>query len=1024
MRTRAVTFFVCLALAASPSAQGEPHNGPRPIAPTWFALTGATVVPSPGERQENTTIVIKDGAITALGGAAPAGATRVDCSGLMIYPGLIDPFVTVDSPAIEPDRSDAHWSPMIQPQRQTLAGAGIPESDRKALRELGFAAAAAVPAGGIVAGTATVVLLDEPATTERPRVIREHAGLVARLARNRNGYPNSEQGAIALLRQTLFDGAWYERCLETIRRNPALANSAPPVSAALAAMARHHELPLLFETRNELQALRAARIAKEHERTAVLIGSGMEFRRLAAIAATGCSLILPLEFPEAPDLDSAAATAGVSLRQLQSWEQAPTNSARLLKAGVEFAWTTARLEKRSAFRSRMRDAIRCGVDEKTALAALTTIPARLLDVDGQLGTIAVGKLANLTVVAGELFDPKAEIRAVWVHGKKHDVDPATDAHLDGEWRLTTWPGSADSEVPVLAIDGKRAKFAIGEDKVAAAVGGRDRQSIALRVMDAFGKGSGVTWLRGHRRGDELAGTGTKADGSSFRFRGERAPASSDGDENDQPPAADAFEPPALTALPTPLGGYGTATMPEPESFAIVGATLWPSDGRGVIVNGGIIVSAGKITYAGPAADMPALPENTRKIDGQGKHVTPGLIDCHSHTGIQGGINESGQAVTAEARIQDVINPDDVNWYRQLAGGVTAANQLHGSANAIGGQSSTVKLRFGCAHPDDMRFEGAPAGIKWALGENPRRANGSRVQTRYPSTRMGVEALIRDRLVAAEAYRKEHAGYEALAPRDRARTLPPRRDLELEAVGEIIAGQRRIHCHSYRQDEIFMLCGIAAEYGFKIGTFQHVLEGYKVADAIKEHAIGASSFSDWWAYKFEVFDAIPDNGAIMHELGVSVSFNSDSNEHARRLNTEAGKAVKYGGVAPAEALCFVTKNPAVQLGIFDRTGSLSSGKDADVAMWSANPLSYMARCEATWVDGRPLFSLDRDAELRAGIANERSRLIQKAAAASKGRRPDKAGDKESRFARLRDAYWAAEYLDDAYCCRTHTLQGGR
>jgi imidazolonepropionase-like amidohydrolase len=338
------------------------------------------------------------------------------------------------------------------------------------------------------------------------------------------------------------------------------------------------------------------------------------------------------------------------------------------------------------------------------------------------------------------------------------------------------------------------------------------------------------------------------------------------------------------------------------------------------------------------------------------------------------------------------------------------NQLHGSANAIGGQSWTVKVRWGVAHPDEMAFAGAAPGIKFALGENPRRANGTAPNPRYPNTRMGVEALLRDRFAAAVAWRREVAAYEALPPDRRAKVLPPRRDLELEALAEVLAAARRIHCHSYRQDEIFMLCGLAREYGIKVGTFQHVLEGYKVAPEIAAAAIGASSFSDWWAYKFEVYDAIPDNGAILHAAGVLVSFNSDSDELARRLNTEAGKAVKYGGLEPHEALCFVTRNPAIQLGIFDRCGSLTAGKDADLVLWSDDPLSYAARCEATWVDGRLLFSLDQDTKARAHIAAERQRLVQKALAAAGSRRAGRGNDGK-------DAYWAAEDLTDSYCCRT-------
>ena len=336
---------------------------------------------------------------------------------------------------------------------------------------------------------------------------------------------------------------------------------------------------------------------------------------------------------------------------------------------------------------------------------------------------------------------------------------------------------------------------------------------------------------------------------------------------------------------------------------------------------------------------------------------------------------------------------------------------------IGGQSNTVKVRYGVAEPDDMFFSGSMPGIKFALGENPRRVNRrGDPSTRYPSTRMGVEGVLRDRFAAAEAYAREHAAYEARAPRDRAKVLPPRVDLELQALAEVLASKRWVHCHSYRQDEIFMLCGLADEYGIKIGTFQHVLEGYKVADAIRRSAVGASSFSDWWAYKLEVYDAIPDNGAIMHEAGVVVSFNSDSNEHARRLNTEAGKAVKYGGVDEAEALHFVTRNPAVQLGVFDQTGSLTAGKDADLALWSRKPLGYTARCEATWVDGRKMFSLERDAALRAGVAEERQRLLQLAlAAGERGGRTAKEGDPK-------DAYWRAEETNNDYCCRN--AEGGR
>ncbi|MHC4451487.1 MAG: amidohydrolase family protein, partial [Planctomycetota bacterium] len=305
-------------------------------------------------------------------------------------------------------------------------------------------------------------------------------------------------------------------------------------------------------------------------------------------------------------------------------------------------------------------------------------------------------------------------------------------------------------------------------------------------------------------------------------------------------------------------------------------------------------------------------------------------------------------------------PDHISWYRQLACGVTTVNSLHGSANPIGGQSQTNKVRWGVEHPDDMHFFGAPKGIKFALGENVKQSNwGDDYRKRYPQTRMGVEAFIRDRFTAAREYKGEP------------------RDLELEALSEILKGERLIHCHSYRQDEILMLARIAKEFGFRIGTFQHVLEGYKVTDAIKAHAIGASAFSDWWAYKVEVQDAIPYNGPIMHDAGIVVSFNSDSDDLVRRLNVEAAKAVKYGGLTPEEALKFVTINPAIQLGVEKLVGSLETGKHADVAIWNGNPLSVYTRCVATLVDGAPLYSLEQDSEHRRQIAGQRSALIKRA-----------------------------------------------
>ena len=1019
---RAATALLCAAftlpwLAEGPRAQQPPANGPRTVDPGWFALTGADVVVRPGERLTAANVVVRDGRIVSVGAAPPpAGATVIDCAGLTVYPGLIEPFLTVDVPAPEAPASDAYWHPMVLPQRRALDGNGVPEADRVALRKLGFVAAGIVPTGGIVKGTSAVVLLDDPAPGQQQRIVRDRAYAVASLQSSGGGHPNSQMGAIALLRQSLADADWWWRCMATLGNDPTLTATAPPGSGSLAALALQRELPLWLDARDELEALRLVQVAREFERKAVIVGSGMEFRRVAALAALRSPVVVPLHLPDPPDVGTAAAAEAVTLRQLLTWEQAPTNARRLLAAGLRIAFTTAQLPDRGEFRGNQHKAMQCGVDADAALAALTTVPAELLGVQAQLGTVEAGKLANLVVAEGDLFEPKTKIRDVWVGGRRHVVDAPADEGLDGTWTWTTgWPGPARTAPPELSIDGNRLVCSLdqGEEKpkqIKAAGVQRDATTLTCRMRDDALGVEGTLLLRFYREGDELVGIGTRPDASTFVIRATRAvDKPNDGNEKKDEPRR--YEPPDLGPLATPLGGHGATTMPPATDFLLTGATVWPCDGGEPIENGAVLVRDGRIGFVGKVADLPELPAALPRIDATGKHVTPGLIDCHSHTGISRGINEGGQAVTAEARIQDVLDPDDANWYRQLAGGVTAVNQLHGSANAIGGQSQTTKIRYGVADPLQMQMHDGAPGIKWALGENPRRANGSS-SDRYPGTRMGVEALIRDRLTAAEAYRSEHARYENLTPQQRARVLPPRRDLELEALAEVISGTRRIHCHSYRQDEIFMLCSIAQEYGIKIGTFQHVLEGYKVADAIAQNAVGGSTFADWWAYKFEVYDAIPENPAIMHEVGVTVSINSDSNEHARRLNTEAGKSVKYGGVAPHEALRFVTANPAIQLGIYHRTGSLTPGKDADLVLWSADPLSYAARCEATWVDGRQLFSLQADREGRARIASERQRLLQKALAAGDGRT---AKERDPR-----DAYWAAEDLSADYCCRETTL----
>jgi imidazolonepropionase-like amidohydrolase len=396
------------------------------------------------------------------------------------------------------------------------------------------------------------------------------------------------------------------------------------------------------------------------------------------------------------------------------------------------------------------------------------------------------------------------------------------------------------------------------------------------------------------------------------------------------------------------------------------------------LKGSIVVKDGKIAEVGEKVMEPA---DAKIIDAGGQYVIPGIIDCHSHIAVDGGVNEGSVAVSSMVDIKDVINPEDIAIFRALAGGVTTANILHGSANPIGGQTLVLKMRWG-KDARGLIFEGALPGIKFALGENPKRAGnpqGGRgattVEARYPATRMGVEDTIRQAFNEAKAYKAEWDAYNAKVARGES-LIPPRKDLKLEPLKEILEGKRYIHAHCYRADEILMLMRVADDFGFKIRTLQHVLEGYKVAKEIAAHGAGASTFSDWWAFKVEAFDAIPYNAAIMQKYGVVVSMNSDDAELMRHLNTEAAKAMRYGGVSETEALAMVTLNPAKQLGIDNRVGSIEAGKDADLVVYDKYPLSDFAKVEKVLIDGNVYFDRDQDVTGRAAKQAEKQKLLDK------------------------------------------------
>ncbi len=1027
----------------------EPFNGVRQTQTTRHALVHADLVPGPGERIEDATIVIEGGVITRVeaGGEAPAGFRVWDCTGLTVYPGLVEAWLPVEAPSVDPGVTGAHWNTRVQAQRSVLDSAGVSASQREKLRGMGFCVAHIAPDDQLLRGTSAVVSLGDPVSEAEPvaRVVRERVAHVASLDGGRGGgYPNSKMGAIALIRQTLADVPWLEAASAAYAEGvDGVGRPAP--NGAVEALGE--DLPIVWDTGNDLDVLRTGKIAREFGRDWFIVGSGQEYQRIGPIVEEGRAIIVPLDFPKAPQVATPSDREAVELRTLMAWEQAPTNARRLDDAGVNVMLTSSKLDAKQSFEKNLRKAIETGgLSEDVALAMLTTRPAELLGVGDRVGRVAAGYPANIVTVAdGGLFDEKREVRDVWVDGVRHEVNAAPRVDMKGEWSVVF---GAPVDVSATLKIAKGGKLSIEREVVDEAVEAAVEEPIAGQgaVNDAAADAAaeeaadddapakpktkkvgtksvsivenriafvstddevfaeGATMLSAIREGDRLIGEGELPDGTRFEWTGAPTPEGEadgedddeegDEDDSDAEEGSDAAGDDIPDIAGYPFGAFAYAEPPTQRPILITNATIWTSGPDGILENAAMLVSReGKVerVWSGPV-DV-AMPSDGITIDARGKHITPGLIDCHSHTGISGGVNEGTQSCTSEVRIFDVIDPDNIGWYRELAGGLTMANQLHGSANAIGGQNSVVKLRWGSAHPDAMRMEGAPGGIKFALGENVKQSNwGPENNTRYPQTRMGVETFIRDRFTAAREYARSSLRSDL--------PIAPRRDLELEALAEILAGSRLIHCHSYRQDEILMLCRVAGDFGFKIGTFQHVLEGYKVAEAIREHARGGSAFSDWWAYKQEVIDAIPYAGAIMHEVGVTVSFNSDDNELARRMNTEAAKAVKYGGVDRAEALKFVTLNPAIQLGIEDRVGSLEAGKDADFVIWSGDPLSTLSRCERTFIDGREYFSIERDAELRAAAKAERNRLIQKVLTEGDKKKrpageedPDKPGESE-------------------------------
>lgn len=988
----------CSAQISSDRIEGLRDNTPR-----FHALTGARLMILPGQTIDNGTLVIRDGVIIAAGAAAttplPPGARTWYLDGRTIYAGFIDLASNVGvPPSLRPPpalmealaetndespappsftrplvtRALASRNPRVHPEQDVALQLEFKADDIKQVRELGFTSVIASPGTGVFRGQGALVNMgdgrDPKALLLVPRVAHH---LANEIDRSRRGvYPNSLMGSIALVRQTFYDARWHRNATDgyatgTSPRERAEAN----VSLASLLPALAGRQPVFYVADDEQAYQRIAKVRDEFGLRVVVQGNGHEYRRAQQLKTLGLPVIVPLTFPAAPEVENPDVALDSSVESLQHWEQAPSNLALLNQAGVEFAVTALGLrDVKKEFWQRLRESIKRGLPADKALAGLTTVPAKLIGEQRRLGSLEVGHIANIIVAKGDLFtDEQAVLELAFVDGQPYPTEAWGRFDPRGTWEVNRGPTTSSGSNLVWNIAGTLAKPQLKMDGAVCALVQRGAQLVVrfpCTVGDPAGaNASEVIVAEGQR--DTMRGSSQMAGGASRPWTATRTAAYVE----PAPPAKPAAPPAALTAQ-YPAGAYGVDVAARPAVLLVKNATVWTSAAAGRLTATDLLVRDGKIAAIG---ENLAAPAGALVIDAAGKHLAPGIIDAHSHTAIIGNVNEATSSVTAEVRIGDVIDATDINIYRELAGGVTAANVLHGSANTIGGQNQVIKLRWG-NDAEALKLDGAMPGIKFALGENVKQSNwGEQAVTRYPQTRLGVEQILRDAFAAAGSYRSAWDTWKKSA-----RTAAePRRDLQLETLVEILDKKRVVHIHSYRADEILMFARLSQELGFTVATFQHVLEGYKVADVIARIGAGGSTFSDWWAYKMEVLDAIPYNGALMQSAGVVTSFNSDSDELARRLNTEAAKAVKYGGMSETDALKLVTINPAKQLRIDARTGSLEVGKDADFVIWSGSPLSTFSRAEQTWIDGRRYFDLEADKLLRAAAASERARLVAKA-----------------------------------------------
>lgn len=948
-----------------------------------YAFTNAIIVKDAQTTLTNATMVIRDGKIVSVGNgvAIPKDAVVVDCKDKYIYPSFIDIYSDYGMPQQQRQQAGGFnfnapaqltsnqkgaygWNQALKTDVHAYKIFSADDPRARPLREMGFGTVLSHQKDGILRGTGTVVTLANDA--DNFLIVKDKAA--AHLSFNKGtstqSYPGSLMGTIALLRQTYLDAQWY-------KNNPvATTEQGDGINITLKYFNDQQTLPQIMDPSDRAgvdlwNVMRADRVGDEFGVQYILKATGKEYQRIKEVAATKAPLIVGLNFPAAMDVEDPNDARLVSLADMKNWELAPSNPAAIEKAGISFALTAADVRDARTFMTNLRKAMEMGLSEKAAMEALTKTPATWLGVYDKVGSLDNGKLANFVITTGPVFAERTAILQNWVQGKKYAVNESSWYNVAGTYQLSI-TGASGTTAYTMDVKSNTAATVIAKDTVTATFN-FDGKAVKFSFAPEKRSRNNIRFS-GFSNGDSWNGTAEDAEGNRMTWTAKMS-------------AAPVAKKDSVTRANTrgnvigatmyPFTAYGAAenAIPTQGTYLIKNATVWTSEKDGKLEGTDVLVKAGKIARVGKnLSDASATV-----IDGTGKHLTAGIIDEHSHIA-SASTNEGAQSVTSEVRMGDNLDPDDINIYRQLSGGVTTSHILHGSANTIGGQTQLIKLRWG-TDDEGLKFKGADPFIKFALGENVKRTSSSN-NNRFPDTRMGVEQVLTDAFSRAVAYEK------AL----KADPKGTRRDLELDALVEIMNKKRYITCHSYVQNEITATMRVAEKFGFRINTFTHILEGYKVADKMKEHGAAASTFSDWWAYKVEVTDAIPYNAYIMNKVGLNVAINSDDAEMARRLNQEAAKSVKYGGLSEEEALKMVTINPAKMLHVDDKVGSIKVGKDADLVLWSDHPLSIYAKAEKTMVDGIIYFDREKDAAMRKQVLAERMRLINKMVGEKRGGRP--------------------------------------